>query len=324
MNDMKARPIRWGILGASKFALNHMAPAIHAARGGSLNAIATSDSSKARPFSDFAPGLEVYDSYMGLLDDCDIDAIYIPLPNHLHVEWAHKALEAGKHVLCEKPIAMETKEIDTLISLRDKTGLLVAEAYMIMHHPQWHYVKSLYEAGEIGSLVWVDSVFTYDNRDEQNIRNRAETGGGGIRDVGVYNYGCTRYVSGEEPCSILYADINRENQVDVHAQVIFEFPTFRLSATNSMRVSRRQEVSFHGEQGIIRLSAPFNPGDFGEAYVALHKSRHEVTVQNFPGENQYVNQVENFNRSIKNQVGYPCPLEFSRGTQAMVDMIMDH
>ncbi|MCP3848889.1 MAG: Gfo/Idh/MocA family oxidoreductase, partial [Gammaproteobacteria bacterium] len=213
-------------------------------------------------------------------------------------------------------------EIDELILLRDTSRLLVAEAYMILHHPQWHQAKQLFESGVIGKVVLVNSVFTYNNREDKgNIRNRTETGGGGIRDIGVYNYGCTRYVTGEEPLNILSVDIHEENGVDVYAHVVTEFPSFRCSTTNSMRMALRQEVIFHGENGIMRLSAPFNPGVYGEARIDLIKPGHETSSWRYPELNQYILQVESFNNNISTPKNYPCSLEFVRGTQVMIDMI---
>ena len=313
--------IRWGILGASSFALKHMAPAIHAAHGCELAAIATRSPEKAKDFSALVPGLQVFDDYDALLADSSIDAVYLPLPNHLHVEWTQRAVAAGKHVLCEKPIALSAQEIDGLIDLRDKSGLLVAEAFMIVQHPQCQHARALYQSGAIGKLLLADGVFTYDNRDRENIRNRAETGGGGIRDIGIYNYGCARYVSGEEPGKIIVTDIDEENDVDVYAHVVAEFPSFRCSAINGMRMTNRQEINFHGEEGVIRLTAPFNAGVFSEARVELHKPEQEITTRRFPGVNQYVLQVENFNRSLNDHSLFLCPLEFSRGSQAMIDMV---
>lgn len=156
-------PLRWGILGAANFALNQMAPAIHAAKGAKLAALATSSPEKAGPFREFCPDLTVYESYEALLSAPDIDAVYIPLPNSMHVEWVKKVLNAGKHVLCEKPIAMKADEINELIALRDATGLLAAEAYMIVHHPQWQRVKELLEDSAVGELRHVNGLFTYDN-----------------------------------------------------------------------------------------------------------------------------------------------------------------
>ncbi|MGB1753502.1 MAG: Gfo/Idh/MocA family protein, partial [Paracoccaceae bacterium] len=150
------KTVRWGILGAAHFAKQHMAPAMQLARNTELVALGTSDGAKAAPFKALAPGLKVHSSYDAVLNDPDIDAVYIPLPNHLHVAWVKKAIAAGKHVLCEKPIAMQASEIDELIALRDSAGLMLVEAYMIVHHPQWQYAKALFESGVIGDLVQVD------------------------------------------------------------------------------------------------------------------------------------------------------------------------
>ena len=208
------KTVRWGILGASKFARDFMARAIHAAEGAELVALATGDAARADGFLAFCPGLRIHSTYEALLADPGIDAVYIPLPNHLHVEWSLKALAAGKHVLTEKPIAMKASEIDQIIAARDASGLLAAEAYMIVHHPQWIRARQLVQEGAIGKIQHVDAAFSYDNRDApDNIRNRPETGGGGIRDIGVYTYGSVRFVTGAEPDD-LAARIITENGVD--------------------------------------------------------------------------------------------------------------
>lgn len=317
--------VRWGILGAAKFAAEHMAPAIHAARGAELVALATSNPDKAAPFRAFCPGLRVHDSYEALLADPGIDAVYVPLPNHLHLEWSLKALAAGKHVLTEKPMTMDAAEFDQLIAARDASGKLAAEAYMIVHHPQWQHVRDLIAAGAIGRIAHVDTAFCYDNRAETgNIRNRPETGGGGIRDIGVYTYGSVRFACAAEPAGIS-ARIRRENGVDVWAQVTGEMEGpmghFTYSAITSMRLFPRQEVVIQGETGLIRLTAPFNAGLFGEATVEMHRSGHEAVIRRFPAVNQYVLQVEAFGRSVTNGEAYPCPMEFVKGTQAMIDTI---
>lgn len=314
--------VRWGILGAAKFAREHMGPAINAARRGSLTAIATSSEDKARPFADFAPGLQVHLDYDALLADPGIDAVYIPLPNHLHVDWTLKALAAGKHVLVEKPLAMQASQFDAVIAARDASGLLAAEAYMVVHHPQWHKAKALYDSGAIGQVKRVSVAFSYDNRtDGDNIRNRPETGGGAIPDIGVYAYGTVRFVTGEEPEAILSTEIERENGVDVWSHITARFPSFHYTGLVSMRMAPFQEVTFHGDKGILRLTAPFNANVYGEAVVELQGADLQVTRWRFPAANHYVHQVEAFNASVLDGVAYPCPLEFSRGTQAMIDMI---
>ncbi len=317
-----ADPIRWGVLGAANFAKNHMAPAIHAASGAKLSALATSSPDKAEGFKAFCPDLKVHGSYDDLLADPEIDAVYVPLPNHLHVEWTVKALEAGKHVLTEKPITMAEAEFDTLIAARDKAGLLAAEAYMIVHHPQWQRAKELYESGAIGKLVLVDGVFSYDNRaDPGNIRNKPETGGGSLPDIGVYTFGSARFVTGEEPETV-QSTIRRENGVDVFAHVTADFPSFRYSSITSMRMFPRQEMTFHGEAGVMKVTCPFNANVFGLAQVTVEREGMQVTTERWPGVNHYVLQVENFGRAVRGEAAYPCPLEFSRGTQRMIDMVL--
>ena len=314
--------LRWGILGAAKFAREHMGPAIHAASGGTLAALATGNAEKAAAFQALFPGLKIHTEYDALVADPQIDAVYIPLPNHLHVKWALRALDAGKHVLVEKPLAMQAAEFDAVIARRDATGLMAAEAYMIVHHPQWQHAKALYEAGAIGELISVRGVFSYDNSaDVDNIRQKPELGGGGVPDIGVYTYGCTRYLTGQEPLQITHADLDWEGGVDVYAEVCARFPGFRYHAINSMRMYAHQEMQFHGREGMIRLTAPFNAGVFGEAQVTLHKRKMTTETRRFPSANQYVLQVEAFNRAVLDGADYACPLEFSRGTQAMIDMV---
>ena len=315
-------PIRWGILGASNFAATEMGPAIHRAKGAELSALATSDPSKADRF-DFAPGLFVHHDYDALLADPEIDAVYIPLPNHLHVEWTLKALDAGKHVLVEKPLAMTAPEFDAVIAKRDASGLLAAEAYMIVHHPQFIRARELYNEGHIGSLVRVDCAFSYDNRAKpDNIRNKPDTGGGGLADIGVYAFGAARYVTGQEPVEITHADIREQNGVDVYAEVCATFDTFLYTGMVSMRMFSRQEITFHGEEGAMRLTCPFNANVFGEARLEITgPNPMHVRTERWPGVNHYVLQVENFGAALRGDAEYPCPLEFSRGTQVMIDRV---
>ena len=322
---MEKKPVRWGILGASKFARDFMARAIHAAEGAQLVALATSDPARAEGFAAFCPGLRVHGSYDALLADADIDAVYIPLPNHLHVEWTLKALAAGKHVLTEKPIAMSASEIDQIIAARDATGLLAAEAYMIVHHPQWQRAKQWLEAGEIGQLRHVDAQFSFNLTDGENIRNRPETGGGSLRDIGVYTFGSARFVTSSEPVDIS-ARLIIDNGIDSFAQVagIMDGPhgRFTYGSMTSMRLYNRQVVTFQGDRGMIRLEGgPFNANVNDLAEVELHQDGNRVITDRFPTANHYVLQVEAFGRSVREGAAYPCPLEFVKGTQAMMDIV---
>ncbi|WP_209595904.1 Gfo/Idh/MocA family oxidoreductase [Ruegeria sp. HKCCSP351] len=317
------KPVQFGVLGAAKFAREYMAPAIHAANGARLAALATSDAVKAEPFLSFCPDLKVFESYDAMLADPGIDAVHIPLPNHLHVEWSLKALDAGKHVLCEKPMTMKADEFDALIQKRDESGLLAAEAYMIVHHPQWQLARKLIADGAIGNLVHVTGAFSFDNRaDTQNIRNRAETGGGGLRDIGVYVIGGARFATGQEPVSIQSA-IRWQDDIDIFTEIRAQFPGFTYSSYVSIRMHPHQEMVFHGENGLIRLTTPFNARVFGEARVELHRPGLEVLVTRFPGADHYKLQVEAFCRSVREGAEYPCPLEFSRGTQEVIDRVFE-
>jgi predicted dehydrogenase len=309
--------VRWGILGAAKFAREFMGPALALAPDGQVVALATSDPAKAEPFRAFAPALRVHASYEALLADPDIDAVYIPLPNHLHVEWSLKAMRAGKHVLCEKPMAMHASDFDTLIAARDAAGVLAAEAYMIVFHPQWQRTRQLLAEGAIGRLWRIDGAFSFNNRDAANIRNQAGMGGGGLRDIGVYVMGSARYATGLEPTDV-QARIQWENGVDVYAAVSARFGEADYASFTSIRMHPRQEMTFHGDAGVLRLLVPFNPRSFGEARLELHRGLETVT-ERWPAVSHYELQVAAFNRAVREGVPYACLLEFSRGTQVMID-----
>ena len=311
--------IRWGILGAANFARQHMGPAIHAARGAELAALATGSPEKAAEFSALFPGIRIHESYDALLADPEIDAVYVPLPNHLHVEWSLKALTAGKPVLCEKPMTLAAGEFDQVIAARDTAGLLAAEAYMVVHHPQWQRARALVAEGAIGKLEHVHGAFSFHNPDPANIRNQAVTGGGALRDIGVYTLGTTRFVSGEEPVSAR-ASITWVDGYDTTSRSLLRFPSFEMTMLLSTRLAPHQEMAFHGDTGVLKLAFPFNANVHGEAQIELITGT-ETRIERWPGVNHYVLQVENFGESLRSGAPYPCPLEFSRGTQAAMDMI---
>jgi predicted dehydrogenase len=309
--------VRWGILGAAKFAREFMGPALTLAPGGHVAALATSDSVKADAFRVFAPGLRVHDSYEALLADPAIDAVYIPLPNRLHVEWSLKAMKAGKHVLCEKPMAMQAEDFDQLIAVRDAAGVLAAEAFMIVHHPQWQRARQLLADGVVGRLWRIDGAFSFNNRDAGNIRNQADMGGGGLRDIGVYVMGGARFVTGLEATDV-QARIQWENGVDVYAAITAKFGDADYVSFTSIRMHPRQEITFHGDEGVLRLPVPFNARVFGEARLELHRGM-ETSIERWPAVNHFELQAAAFNRAVRDGGAYACPLEFSRGTQAMMD-----
>lgn len=312
--------MKWGILGAAKIARTELAPAMQLATDTQFVALATRDAARAAPFQALAPELRVHDSYDALLADPDIDAVYIPLPNHLHVEWSIRAAEAGKHVLCEKPIALEASQIDALLDAQARTGKMIAEGFMVLHHPQWLLVKDLLASGVIGRLEHVEGSFTYTNRDLGNIRHDPAKGGGGVRDVGVYPCITTRFVTGQEPVR-LRSDIRWQNGVDIFARVWADFPDFSMSFYCGMMQTRRQHMLFHGQDGWIEVTAPFNANVYGDCRVSWKGADGPLMSEQFNNVNQYALMLENFGQSVRTGQPFACPLEMSKGNQVMIDAI---
>jgi len=314
--------IRWGILGASGFARKTMAPAINEARRTRLAAVATRDPARAAPFAEIAPGLMVHDSYDALLADPMIDAVYIPLPNALDVEWSLRAAEAGKAVLCEKPIALHASEFDTLIAARDRTGQLIAEAWMPGHHPQWHAVRAMIADGTLGRLATVTGVFTYGLGDPSNIRLSSELAGGALRDIGVYPIGAFRFATGQEP-EIAWADAVVEEGVDTSTWVQARAGEVRFSFHVSMRTKQRQMMVFEGDRATLTVAAPFNAGKYGQADLILTRDGGATEIFAFAEPRQYVLQVEAVAAHLLDGTDFPYPLEAARGTQVAIDAVFD-
>jgi predicted dehydrogenase len=314
--------IRWGILGASGFARKTMVPAINAATRSRLAAIATRDPARAAPFAAIAPGLTVHDSYDALLADPDIDAVYIPLPNALHVDWSIRAARAGKAVLCENPIGLRASDFDRLIAAREQTGRLIAEAWMPAHHPQWHTARALIADGALGRLHTVTGVFTYGLADPSNIRLSADLAGGALRDIGVYPIGAFRYATGLEP-RIVWADAVIEAGVDTSAWVQAQAGDVRFSFHVSMRTKQRQEMVFEGTKATLTVAAPFNAGKYGQADLILTRDGAPTQIMAFPEARQYDLQVEAVAAHLLDQVDFPYHLETARGTQAALDAVFD-
>ena len=236
------RKVKWGVLGVAKIATEKVIPAMQRAEFCDIAAIASRDAARAR---DAAKGLGIaraYGSYEALLADPEIEAIYNPLPNELHVPWTVKALEAGKHVLCEKPVALDAGEAETLIAARDKAGRLVAEAFMVRHHPQWRRARELARSGAIGEVRAIQTFFSYRLLDPENVRNRPP-GGGGLYDIGCYAVVTARYIFGAEPARVV-ATLDRDPN----------FGTDRLASAHP-RVPRRETSDLQRGDAIVGASA---------------------------------------------------------------------
>lgn len=312
-------PVNWGILSAAKIAREWVAPAIHGSASGRIAAIASRTPGKAEALAAPFGNVRLLDDYDALLGDPAVDAVYIPLPNGDHVHWTKRALAAGKHVLCEKPIALHEGEIDALIEARDTSGRFAAEAFMVTHHPQWRRVREMLAKGAVGRLVHVDGAFSFCNDDPSNIRNMASQGGGALRDIGVYPCVTARFATDAEPTNIR-AEIEWDRGIDATARVWADFPTFTMSFYVSMRMAQRQLMVFHGTEGVLTVETPFNAKLYGDDVLHLARGT-TVTRERFPLVDHYTEQIEAFARTIREGAPYACPLEFSKGNQRMIDMI---
>lgn len=316
---------RWGILSTAKIAREQVIPGILEARNGRLEAIASLSPDRAR-FAAAQFGIPtVFDSYDALLASADVDGVYIPIPTAHHTEWAIKAAEAGKHVLCEKPIAMRAEDIDRIIAARDQAGVTVAEAFMVAYHPQWAKVRALIAEGAIGALRHIEGSFTYHNTNAASTRNSKDLGGGGLPDIGVYPVITARLATGQEPKRLRgQVEYDPEFGTDWYANATLEFDGFTMTMYCGTRLALRQRMVFHGETGVIEVLAPFNAGDYGLAEVVLHTpDRGQSETFRFGGVRQYRNEVEAFADAATGQDADLFTLEDSRANQVVIDAIFE-
>ncbi|MDP2121961.1 MAG: Gfo/Idh/MocA family oxidoreductase [Hoeflea sp.] len=314
---------RWGIMSTAKIGRDQVIPQLQDSENGVVTAIASRDHARARALADRFGIPLAFSSYEELLASAEIDGVYIPLPTSQHIEWALKAAQAGKHVLCEKPIALHADEIAPLIKARDVNDVLVCEAFMVTYHPQWRKVRELIADGAIGRLRHVQGAFSYFNADPANMRNKPELGGGGLPDIGVYPTVSTRFSTGREPLRV-QATVERHPQfgTDSYASVKADFGDFEMSFYCSTQMALRQLMVFHGEKGYIEVTAPFNAGDYGHATVSLHNVTHEeARVFRFPGVRQYRLQAEAFVRKARGGQEEVFTLEQSVLNQAFIDAV---
>jgi predicted dehydrogenase len=292
--------LRFGILSTARIGREQVVPAIHKASGVALSAIASRSRARARAFGDHFGIANAFGSYEEMLASDTIDAVYIPLPTSQHVEWSLKAAAAGKHVLCEKPIALHASEIAALQKAERKHKVVISEAFMITYHPQWWKVRELIAGGAIGQLRQVDAAFTYFNRDPRNMRNRPELGGGVIPDIAVYPTVATRFATGMEPKRLqATVEYDPKFKTDRYASVRADFGSFELTFYLSTQLANRQTIAFHGDKGFIEVAAPFNSNLYEGDEVRLHNAAHSHTeIFRFVGVNQYQLQAEAFARAV--------------------------
>jgi len=317
---------RFGVLGVSRFALRRMIPAMRAARGVELVAIASRDAGKAAEAARELGVAKSYGSYEALLADPDIDAVYNPLPNHLHVPWSERAAEAGKHVLCEKPIAMGAAEARRLLGVRDRTGVVICEAAMVQVHPRWLTARELVRGGRIGQLRAFVGTFGYNIADRDNIRFDAGMGGGVLLDTGFYPVTMSRFCFENEPTGVLArSEVDPATGVDLLTSGVLQFPGGQATFSCGMSLAPMQRALLLGTKGHLDLPIAWNPaGDRpSELTIETSPSLEEPAPERvaFDAVDQYAILLERFAQAATAGGAPPIPLEDSVKNMAVLDAL---
>jgi predicted dehydrogenase len=305
--------LRIGVLSTADIALRKVIPAMQRAARCAVVAIASRNVERARAAA-LALGVQrAHASYEALLADPEVDAVYVPLPNHLHRDWAIAAARAGKHVLCEKPLAMTSADAEAIVGAADEAGVLLMEAFMYRLHPSWVAARELVAAGRIGQLQAVQSWFSYYNDDPTNIRNMRDAGGGALYDIGCYNVNLSRMLFGGEPDDVAAA-ITRDpaTGVDTSTSAILRFGEGHATFTCSTRTETDQRVHVYGTTGVITVGIPFNiPPDRPTTISVITGGDPPVApgieVLSFPPADPYTVEWEAFARSVLDRVPLPTP-----------------
>jgi predicted dehydrogenase len=318
--------IRWGVLGAAKIARTKVIPAMQRAQEGEVTALASRSLETARSAAAALGIAKAYGSYEELLADPDIDAVYIPLPNHLHVPWSIKAAEAGKHVLCEKPIALSADEARTLVAVRDRTGVLIQEAFMVRTHPQWLAVREDVRGGRLGELRAIQMAFSYFNRDPKNVRNQADIGGGALMDIGCYPIVLSRFLFEAEPVRVI-ASIDRDPEfgTDRLNSALLEFERGQSTFTCSTQLVPYQRTQVLGTRGRIEVEIPVNAPPDRPCRIFFDDGRDAfgtgVETRSFAVCDQYALQADEMSRAIREGGAPSIPLEDSVANMRVIDAL---
>jgi predicted dehydrogenase len=324
--ERMTRKVSWGVLGVAKIGVEHVIPAMQRGALSRVDAIASRDVAKAKHAAGALGIARAYGSYEELLADPAIEAIYNPLPNELHVPWTVRALEAGKHVLCEKPIALDAAEASTLLAARERSGKLVAEAFMVRFHPQWRRAYEIAHSGEIGTLRAIQTFFSYNLLDPTNIRNKPP-GGGALYDIGCYAILTARHIFGAEPTRLISAmDVDPAMGTDRLVSALAEFPGGRqLTFTCATQTSMHQRVTIAGDKGRIEIAVPFNAPrdrptqitiDSGADLFGGGARREEFDICD-----QYTLQGDAFSRAVLDEAPLAYPIEDAIANMRVIDAI---
>ena len=321
-----SKKIRWGVLSTANIATKKVVPGMQRGELTSVVAIASRDLAKAQQAATALGIPTAYGSYEELLADPSIDAIYNPLPNHMHVPWTIKAAEAGKHVLCEKPLSMSVAEAGTLLAVRARTGVKIGEAFMVRSHPQWIRLRELLSQGRIGELRSVHGFFSYFNVNPANIRNRVEVGGGALMDIGCYLIQAARFAFAQQPSRVV-STIDRDPQMgtDRLTSSILDFSVGHAIFTCSTQLVPYQRFHFLGSKGRIELEVPVNAPPDRPTRLLIDTGADlfggGITTETFPACDQYTLQGDAFSKAILDDTEVPVPVEDAIRNMAVIEAI---
>jgi predicted dehydrogenase len=323
---VKQNKVKWGVLGAAAIATKKVIPGMQRGTWSEIAAIASRDLRKAEEAAGKLGIPKAYGSYEELLADEEIEAIYNPLPNHLHVPWSIKAAEAGKHVLCEKPLSLSVAEAKTLLAVRECCGVKIGEAFMVKTHPQWLRTRELIRKGVIGELRAIMGAFSYFNRDPQNVRNNPEWGGGAIMDIGCYPITTSRVIFGEEPARVAgLIERDPDFKTDRLASAILEFPSGQAVFTCSTQLVAYQRMQFLGTTGRIEIEIPFNAPPDRACRIFIDDGRDVfgggIRIETIPVCDQYTVQGDAFSMAIREGGEVPVPLEDGIANMAVIEAV---
>jgi predicted dehydrogenase len=318
--------IRWGVLSTAKIGRKQVIPATQKSQLGEVTAIASRDLARAKSAAAELGIKKAYASYQDLLADAEIDAVYIPLPNHLHMQWSIRALKAGKHVLCEKPIALSVAEAEQLAGVAAAHPQLKAmEAFMYRHHPQWLAAKRLVREGRIGQLRTIQTAFSYFNDEPTNIRNQRDIGGGALMDIGCYAVSLSRFIYEDEPKRVLgVIERDPKTNIDRVTSAVLEFFQGTASFTCSTQLAPFQRVNIFGTTGRIEIEIPFNaPNDKPCRLWVQTNSKTGVSIEEVRFEmcDQYTLQADSFARAIIDDTKPPTPLADALANMRVIERV---
>jgi predicted dehydrogenase len=318
--------VRWGVLSTANFALTKAIPGIVKGEWSQVVAIASRDRGRAEAAARKLGIPKAYGSYEELLRDPEVEVIYNPLPNHLHVPWSIRAAAAGKHVLSEKPLSPNLAEARELVAVEQKTGVKIGEAFMVRTHPQWLRTQELVGSGRIGELRSITGFFSYFNRDPNNIRNMVAAGGGALLDIGCYPITTSRFLFAEEPSRVIgLVERDPEMKTDRLTSAILEFPSGHAIFTCSTQLVPYQRMHFLGTKGRIEIEIPFNAPPDRPSRIFVDDGGDifgkNITAESFPTCDQYTIQADLFSRAVRDDLEVPVPLADAVKNMAVIEAI---